>query len=194
MDDGAAGRLRRYSVNEAAVFYRTNEIFGAFSNMARGFPIVVNEERFGSSEALYQAIKFPLNPDLQKIIANATSPVDSKRVCAPFLKYVRADWPELKVPVMKMVISLKYLQYQRFFIDLFEKTEGRPIVEMSSHDLFWGARQVSEELVGENVLGRLWMSVRDFSKCNGVVDQKSFFVSNNVRVVLFEREICRVDW
>ena len=39
-------------------------------------------------------------------------------------------------------------------------TGERPIVEVSTRDPWWGARPVAERYEGSNVLGRLWMELR----------------------------------
>ena len=40
------------------------------------------------------------------------------------------------------------------------ETLNRPIVEVSTRDPWWGARPVAERYEGRNVLGRLWMELR----------------------------------
>jgi hypothetical protein len=44
------------------VFYKAKEVFGGLSNMAGGFPLVVNGIHILTSEALYQACYFPPPP------------------------------------------------------------------------------------------------------------------------------------
>ena len=39
-------------------------------------------------------------------------------------------------------------------------TRDRPIVEVSARDPWWGARPVADRYEGRNVLGRLWMELR----------------------------------
>ena len=39
-------------------------------------------------------------------------------------------------------------------------TGERPIVEVSTRDAWWGARPVADRYEGRNVLGRLWMELR----------------------------------
>ena len=40
------------------------------------------------------------------------------------------------------------------------ETGERPIVEVSTRDPWWGARPVADRYQGHNVLGRLWMELR----------------------------------
>ena len=43
---------------------------------------------------------------------------------------------------------------------LLAATGERPIVEVSTRDPWWGARPVAHRYEGNNVLGRLWMELR----------------------------------
>ena len=61
-------QIRTYSPSAAAVFLKTNEKYGGLSNMAPGFPLCVNGVRIRTSEALYQACRFPHLPDIQRQI------------------------------------------------------------------------------------------------------------------------------
>ena len=46
-------------------------------------------------------------------------------------------------------------------------TANRPIVEVSVHDPWWGARPVADCYEGRNVLGELWMELRrQHRKCD----------------------------
>ncbi len=54
---------------------KTNEVFGGLSNMSGEYPIAVNGVRIMTSEHLYQALKFPDRPEIQKAILNRPSPI-----------------------------------------------------------------------------------------------------------------------
>ena len=54
--------LREYERSNAVVFLKTSEAFGGLSNMAPGFPLCVNGIAIRTSEALYQACRFPHVP------------------------------------------------------------------------------------------------------------------------------------
>ncbi len=59
------------------MFYRLGDEFGDFSNFAR-YPISINGGLFQTSEAAYQAARFPDNPDIQRLIADAENPMETK--------------------------------------------------------------------------------------------------------------------
>ena len=48
--------------------------------MAPGYPIKINNEWIKTAEALYQALKYPHNPEIQKKIIFANSPIVAKRI------------------------------------------------------------------------------------------------------------------
>lgn len=69
---------RIYKFNECISFRKTSEKYGGLSNMASGYPIVINGIYIKSSEALYQAMRFPHLPEVQMIIINESSPMTAK--------------------------------------------------------------------------------------------------------------------
>jgi type I restriction enzyme S subunit len=152
---------RTYRASEAAVFRRTTETFGGLSNMAPGFPLSVDGIEVRSTEALYQACRFPFLPDLQAMILRERSPMTAKMKARPFRSKTRDDWDVARVRVMRWCLRLKLAQNWHRFSELLLATTGRPIVEDSTRDPFWGARRDENGLlVGCNVLGRLLMELR----------------------------------
>jgi predicted NAD-dependent protein-ADP-ribosyltransferase YbiA (DUF1768 family) len=59
-------------------FKKNNEAFAAFSNMSTRFPLFIGGYEFKTSEALYQASKYPDYPDIQQEIALVKSPMTAK--------------------------------------------------------------------------------------------------------------------
>lgn len=90
-----------YYPAESAVFLKTNERFGGLSNMAPGFPIVLNGVRIRTSEALYQACRFPRRP----------------------------DWDAVRVKIMRWCLRVKLAQKWQTFSKLLLSTGDMPIVE-----------------------------------------------------------------
>lgn len=152
---------RIYRRAEAVVFRKTNERFGGLSNMAPGFPLEVSGFRIRTSEALYQACRFPHMPEVQMRILQETSPMTAKMRSKPFRKYSREDWDNVRIPIMRWCLRVKLGCNSDKFARLLEETGDRPIVEESRKDAFWGAKPVEDEtLEGCNVLGRLLMELR----------------------------------
>lgn len=154
-----------YQRKECAVFLRTAEQFGGLSNMAGGYSLLINRIRILTSEALYQACRFPNLPEVQKLIIGQASPMTAKMKSKPFRKDSRPDWEELRVEIMRWCLRVKLAQHLDKFGELLLSTEDRPIVEESYRDQFWGAKPInSETLVGTNMLGRLLVEVREYLK------------------------------
>lgn len=153
---------RVYKPAEVIAFRKTNERFGGLSNMAPGFPIVVNHVRFWTSEALYQCCRFPNEPDVQRIIASQRSPMTAKMKSKKYRERTRSDWDSIKVRTMRWSLRVKLVQNRDTFAPLLLSTGEKPIVEESAKDQFWGAKvQDRESLAGINVLGRLLMELRE---------------------------------
>lgn len=153
--------LRIYSKQESIVFHKTSEPFGGLSNMAPGFPIEVNGIKIRTSEALYQACRFPHLPKIQKIIIDQFSPMTAKMKSKPYHEKTRRDWLKVRISIMRWCLKVKLIQNWESFGSLLISTGDKPIVEESNKDDFWGAKpKENEMLVGANILGRLLMELR----------------------------------
>ncbi|MEZ5594131.1 MAG: NADAR family protein, partial [Gammaproteobacteria bacterium] len=161
----SSGQTRTYERASSVVFLKTNEAFGGLSNMAGGFPLRVNGVRILTSEALYQACRFPHLPDVQRLIIEQRSPMTAKMKSKPHRSNSRRDWFQVRVKIMRWCLRVKLAQNWRKFSELLLETGDRPIVEQSRKDDFWGAKPVDDgTLVGMNVLGRLLMELREAVK------------------------------
>lgn len=130
--------------------------------MAPGFPLCVNGVNFRTSEALYQACRFPHIPNLQRQIINEHSPITAKMLIKPFKEKSRPDWLAIRVQVMRWCLRIKLAQNWCKFSALLLATGCQAIVELSSKDDFWGAKPTTDGiLVGQNILGRLLMELRE---------------------------------
>ncbi len=156
--------LRTYVRGEVVVIYKTKEDFGGLSNMASGYPLHINGVRILTTEALYQACRFPHMPEVQREIIGQHSPMTAKMKSKPHRKDSRPDWAEVRYKVMRWCLRVKLAQNYEEFGRLLLATRDRPIVEQSRKDDYWGAKLTSETgdtLIGQNVLGRLLMELRE---------------------------------
>ena len=152
---------RHWRVEDCAVFYKTRELHGGLSNMAGGFPLTVNGVAIRTSEALYQACRFPALPEVQRVIIEQASPIAAKMKSKPHRDRTRADWMNLRVDIMYWCLLVKLTQNWQGFGEVLAATGELPIVEKSRKDPFWGAREVdAETLHGANILGQLLMILR----------------------------------
>lgn len=77
-------QTRTYNRASSVVVLKTKEAFGGLSNMAGGFPLDVNGMRILTSEALYQACRFPHRPEVQTLIIEQKSPMTAKMKSKPY--------------------------------------------------------------------------------------------------------------
>ena len=92
---------RTYERSKCAVFLKTAEQFGGLSNMAGGYILTINGVRILTSEALYQACRFPHLSEVQKLIIGQTSPMTAKMKSKPYRKDSRPDWDTVRVKIMR---------------------------------------------------------------------------------------------
>lgn len=131
--------------------------------MASGFPLLVNGIRILTTEALYQACRFPHLPEIQKDIIGQHSPMTAKLKSNLHRKSTRPDWNDVRFKIMRWCLRVKLAQNFSEFERLLLATSDRPIVEQSRKDDYWGAKVLEDDetLVGQNVLGRLLMELRE---------------------------------
>lgn len=186
-----AGKPRVYDPSECAVFMKTNERFGGLSNMAPGYPLTVAGVTVRTAEALYQACRFPHRPDVQGIIIAERSPMTAKMRGKPFRADTRPDWEQLRVAIMRWCLRVKLAQNYHQFSTLLLSTGEMPIVEMKMKRTdFWGAKLTSDGLlVGQNVLGRLLMELRELVKHHNSEDLKRVLPLAVPKFILMDREI-----
>ncbi|MCD6118772.1 NADAR family protein [bacterium] len=155
-------QTRVYHRGRCAVFRKTAEEYGGLSNMASGFKLYVNGVEILSSEALYQACRFPHNPEVQKIIIDQKSPMTAKMKSKPYRHLTRPDWERVKIGIMRWCLKVKLAQNWEKFSTILKSTKDRPIVEEKTKIDFWGAKIAEEDtLVGINMLGRLLVELRE---------------------------------
>jgi len=152
---------RRYNKISSIVFRKTSEPFGGLSNMAPGYPIFWNIIIVKSSEALYQALKFPDHIDIQRSILMQHSPMVAKWISRKNNIYARRDWELIKFRVMRLCIELKLINNWIEFGELLDSTGSRDIVEYTPERKVWGACDKGWYYEGPNALGRLLMALRE---------------------------------
>ena len=154
--------IRTYSTTEVISFRKTKEAYGGLSNMCAGYPLMINGHHIRSSEALYQACRFPDLPDVQRMIIDEKSPMTAKMKSKPHRNQTREDWNTVRVVIMRWALRVKLAQNFMTFGRLLEETYPKFIVEDSKKDKFWGAirEKNNNEFKGVNALGRLLMELR----------------------------------
>ena len=101
---------------DCVTFLKASDEFGELSNMCGEFPLLGNEVRVESSEALYQACRFPHQPDWQREILDQKSPMSAKlkaKKDGRRKNHSRPDWDSIHRDVMWWVLCVKYAQHWR---------------------------------------------------------------------------------
>ena len=160
--DAALAPEQRWKRSEVSTFLKAADRFGNLGNMAGGNGYWDGSVYWKSSEAQYQALRFPDHPDVQKLINEASNGFEAKKVAYEHIEKSRPDWEEVNLEAMAYVITRKRDASPFFRDDLAEATAGgKKIVEWSKKSTFWGAAPDGGDLLGQNVLGRMLNQLED---------------------------------
>ena len=155
-DDG----MRTYEREEVCPFRFTRQMWGEFSNFAPlAVPVAAGPWKFWTSEALYQAAKFAAAPKVQHRIACAPTAREAAAI-GRRTAGISPGWNAQRVNAMRWVLRMKREANATAIDAALSRSGDRPIVEVSTRDAWWGAKPVGDRFRGQNVLGRLWMELR----------------------------------
>lgn len=151
---------RVYIKDEVCWFLKSKEKWGELANTHSGFPIEYEGIIYGSTEALYQALKLPDDSGLRELVAANKSPLGAKYQAHDY----KSQWIQLTkkelLDNMRLCLRLKYEQHTDTFGKILAETGDRDIVELSYKDNYWAAIPQGDKLIGVNALGRLLMELR----------------------------------
>jgi N-glycosidase YbiA len=141
--------------------------YGWLGNMAP-YPIVYENKRYKTSEALFQSLRFKDYPEIQEKIMNENSPMGAKMVAKSHKSLLEKDGYELlgqqDIEYMKICLKEKIKQHPDLVKKLLDTGDSILIEDCSSRShgsgLFWGSALKNDIWVGQNVLGEMWMSER----------------------------------
>lgn len=151
---------------ENQVFFYEQEFY-VLSNFS-SFHLTWEGLDFDTSEAAYQFEKFnytSLNPaissatlkSVRDTIKNSKSAHNAYKQAQFFKNQRNPNWDLIKVPTMKRILELKIDQHS-YVKDKLLQTGNRLLIEDSWRDDFWG---IGPNKDGQNMLGKLWMEVRE---------------------------------
>lgn len=114
---------------------------------------------FPTVEHAFQWRKFrDAEPDIASAILRAASPWAAIRVNRTLGEgKLPTDWVEVRTGVMEELLRAKAAQHEDVR-DCLRKTGKRQIIENHPVDCFWGCGPDGK---GENIMGRLWMRIRE---------------------------------
>ncbi len=138
--------------------------FGWLGNMAP-FPVQFDGVWWRTTEALFQALRFPAGSPVRNEIWKQCSPMAAKMI-SKRCKAERVVEPCSAVDLnnMRLCLGLKLKTHRKVGEGL-KATLGKTLVEDVSNRPRksdpWGMKLVDGVWVGENLLGSLWMELRD---------------------------------
>ncbi len=109
-----------------------------------------------TSEHAYQAEKYSNEEIIEKLF-RSRSVDEVYRIAQDHKSERRADWDEVKIDLMKDILKEKMKQHPIIETMLIESGD-RPLIKDTWKDNFWGWGPNKD---GKNMLGVLWMEVRN---------------------------------
>jgi len=137
--------------------------FGWLGNMSP-YPIVFKGKKWRTTEALFQSLRFD-DEEIIEAIRAEKSPMGAKMKAKKYKEcMVITPMGDDDIRNMQMCIRLKIEQHPALLDELL-KTNGLPIYEdvtsrPRGSGLFWGAMKTNEGWNGKNILGKIWMELR----------------------------------
>lgn len=156
------------SINVIA-FTKVGLPYGWLGNMAP-FPVVYGGKRYLTSEALFQCLRYEGNPEVQQKIRECPSPMGAKMQAKKYKHLITGTVEMLgveDVDRMLLCLRLKLAAYPRLQSALLATGEKVIIEDVgrraSKSGMFWGAKwdDSQSQWVGQNMLGSLWMHLRE---------------------------------
>ncbi len=146
--------------------------FYCLSNFSAFEIVMANGKKAPTAEHYYQSRKFE-DPVIKNLILSAPSAHRAYEISKEYNSFKYPDWDKLKIQIMEEILFQKVFQH-KYVLKKLIQTGDRLIVENSWRDPYWGEGPNKD---GENVLGRLWMSIRKDILSNGFMDKFNFWVS-----------------
>lgn len=147
-------------------FRKTSEPYGWLGNMS-AYPVRHGGRCYRTAEALFQVLRFE-DESIRNEIWLQKSPMSAKHKAKKY-KSLMTITPksERDIENMRMVVRLKAEQnpdIKRFLLATGDATLVEDTTARS--DQFWGAALINGTWVGENILGRIWMGLREEYRAN----------------------------
>lgn len=139
--------------------------YGWLGNMS-AFSVTYGDKTYLTTEALFQALRFTKNPEIQELIRLEKSPMSAKMIAKGKTEYMDEGilYSEKDIDNMRLCISLKLEQHPELKEQLLATNEAIIIEDCSNRPhgsgLFWGAEKTETGWNGKNILGELWMEAR----------------------------------
>jgi len=142
--------------------------YGWLGNMSP-YPIEYEGTIYRTTEALFQCLRFRGHPEVQKKIREQKSPMAAKMIAKKHRHLLQRgeDWDEAEDDIerMRLCLKLKLQQHPQLRQQLLDTGEALIVEDCTARPRgsakFWGAVLEDGQWVGRNVLGNLWMELRE---------------------------------
>ena len=182
-------------------FTKSKAPYGWMGNMSR-FPVTWDDKTYGSTEHLFQAMRFGLGSELAELVRTEDNPYQAKQIAKANRKHMIVEpCSEEDLAGMYQCLICKIRAHDNLRVELMG-TIGSTIYEDVTFrgdvgsNLFWGAmKQADGSWKGKNVVGDLWMKVRDtlMPKINNVTSEmeieRRFLLKSLPKVDNFEMDL-----
>ena len=163
---GISPEVQEYRLTECCSFQKAEGTWGSLSNLSTKHPYKLNGVQINTTEALFQALRFPDYPVTQELVLLPLSPVQAKTQAKKLLgSQSRKDFEDIKLSLMYWCLRVRFVKHYGSMGDLFDKSGDRDIVEITSNDTYWGCvedKQDKSIVRGQNMMGKLLMKLRSF--------------------------------
>lgn len=145
-------------------FTKVDLPYGWLGNMSP-YKVNYNGKEWLTVEALIQVLRYD-DESIREIIRSQKSPMGAKMKAKSFKESMLViPTSEKDVENMKMCVKLKVEQNNEFKAKILRTGEFEIIEDVSNRPgerhLFWGAKKVNGEWEGQNMMGKIWMKIRE---------------------------------
>ena len=145
-------------------FTKVSLPYGWLGNMAP-FPVMYKGKKWLTIEALFQALRFEDEKIIEEIRLEK-SPMGSKmKAKKNKLLYVIEPMSEKDLENMRMCVRLKLEQHPKLVGQLLATNDQLICEDIGKRNgerhKFWGAKEINGVWVGENMMGKIWMELRN---------------------------------
>jgi ribA/ribD-fused uncharacterized protein len=148
-------------------FTKVDLPYGWLGNMYAS-PIQFEGKEWLTTEALFQALRYD-SEEIREAIRKEKSPMGAKMKAKSFKSQMRVvPMGEEDVDNMKKVVRMKFKQYTILKSKLIITGEHILVENIGNRNgerhLFWGMKKVNGEWIGNNMMGKILMEIREEMK------------------------------
>jgi ribA/ribD-fused uncharacterized protein len=149
----------------AVLICKVRDEHGWLGNMAP-YPVEWNGKLFRTTEALFQSLRFQGNDAVVEVIRSEKSPMAAKFAAKKHKDQMKiTPCGEQDVENMQVCLGIKLGQHPELIERLLETGDEQIVEDCSKRkrgsSLFWGAALIGDKWEGRNMLGKLWMELRN---------------------------------